>query len=538
MKYTSNHEKLNISEKLDENKIFINGNNFNFIASNVKSEKYEFLRDELKNFLLKKKEILNDKVEIIMLEYELTKPLISSELVYIDLRYWKNGIIDDNRFPRDKYTGLFYYPASSLKGMLRDAAEYDEFYKRIENKYVESKNEYKEIYNYLFGEIKNDDDGNAGNLRVYPIFFKRTKIEHFTPLDENRTPKLPLSVEAIPEKEKFYIFLEILLKDKKYEYNDIIKELIDFLFTEIGIGSKNRLGYGRAKKIGEVSDAYKGKYENINFKLGMEDKKYGLKEIKVEFISLDNIHISSGEYKMEYIDDFVIKDKHGIPFIPSTSFKGALRNAFVNLDFKNIKEIFGNEHDNDNIKKGTVYFNDLKIKYFPVSITEYEVFYYLNNKKRDEYRVEFNSSIKITSKVIYIKKSNKKIDFNENIKINGVTIKTKKIDKDKYLVSPQDYYYLINNNMVIKHSNKIDKDSGTASGKDGNIFIYELIPRGTIFETSIIIDNGKLNIEEAEIEELFKKAFLYLSTAGIGGKKSRGSGRIVPLRFYYNSKGE
>lgn len=101
---------------------------------------------------------------------------------------------------------------------------------------------------------------------------------------------------------------------------------------------------------------------------------------------------------------------------------------------------------------------------------------------------------------------------------------------DKFLkriviVSDKLFSHIVNDNLEVRTSVRIDPETGTAA--EGALFTYEAIPRGTIlgFEMVIDIDTRKGD-DVKSIVNLIKETFPYLKLLGLGGMGTRGFGRV------------
>lgn len=88
----------------------------------------------------------------------------------------------------------------------------------------------------------------------------------------------------------------------------------------------------------------------------------------IEFFS--NWHCGSGLAAGADVDALVIKDKHGLPYVPGRTLKGLLRDAASTLcdDTETINDIFGVSGDNDGHKTGLSFFTNATL---PVDERQY-----------------------------------------------------------------------------------------------------------------------------------------------------------------------
>lgn len=63
------------------------------------------------------------------------------------------------------------------------------------------------------------------------------------------------------------------------------------------------------------------------------------------------------------LDSIVLRDKDGLPYIPGRTFKGLLRDAYLECGYKNDKNIFGHKKGHtENLATGSLRFNSLRVK--------------------------------------------------------------------------------------------------------------------------------------------------------------------------------
>ena len=110
--------------------------------------------------------------------------------------------------------------------------------------------------------------------------------------------------------------------------------------------------------------------------------------------------------------------------------------------------------------------------------------------------------------------------------------------KNIVIVSDKLFSHLVNDNLEVRTSVRIDPTTGTAA--EGALFTYEAIPRGTILGFEIFIDTRKEGNNEnktnQDIEKLIEATFKYLKIIGLGGLGTRGFGRIEVFNLNDNEK--
>ncbi|MGQ9720274.1 MAG: type III-B CRISPR module RAMP protein Cmr4 [Candidatus Jordarchaeum sp.] len=261
-------------------------------------------------------------------------------------------------------------------------------------------------------------------------------------------------------------------------------------------------------------------------------------------ISLDPVHIGSGEYRLGRADNTIVRDPTtNVPKIPGTSIAGVIR-AYAEIAKKedsakfqsvNIEEIFGTE-----TQQGMVRFYDSQILFFPVTsiqgtvwITTKELIEYWLVDVKDKNGEKLKIPDKVQDKAYVMKGIDDSKPFNlgwlmlelqsiSDGKETTLPSKLSKFVKRIVIVSDKLFSHIINDNLEIKTSVRIDPETGTA--KEGALFTYEAIPRGTVFGFEVVIDKRRGIVNDADT--LIKSTFPYLKLLGVGGLGTRGFGRI------------
>jgi len=202
---------------------------------------------------------------------------------------------------------------------------------------------------------------------------------------------------------------------------------------------------------------------------------------------------------------------------------------------KEIKKYFGDED-----RQGILRFYDAQILLFPVSsiqgtvwITTKELLEYwfgeVKNQNVDKLLIQ--EDIKDRAYAI------KGIDIDKPLNLGWLLLEVNSITDNKEVVLPDNltnfvkrivlvsdrlFSQIVNDNLEVRTSVKIDPETGTAEA--GKLFTYEAIPRGTVLGFEISFDKRR---EKADsIEQLIESTFSYLKLLGIGGLGTRGFGRI------------
>jgi CRISPR-associated protein Cmr4 len=254
-------------------------------------------------------------------------------------------------------------------------------------------------------------------------------------------------------------------------------------------------------------------------------------------ITLDPVHIGAGGYRLGRVDNTIVREPAtDVPKIPGTSLAGVIRaladlvkteddNNAKRFNGINIDETFGNEN-----KQGMVRVYDGQIVFFPVSSSEGTV--WITTKELLEYWL---SEIKIPQEIKDEAYAIKGISCNY-INLGWLLVEVKNNDNVKTVVLPGKlnnfltrivivsdklFSHLVNDNLEVRTSVRIDPETGTAA--DTALFTYEAIPRGTVIAFESIIDSRKDN---NNIDQLIKATFPYIKLLGLGGMGTRGFGRV------------
>ena len=281
----------------------------------------------------------------------------------------------------------------------------------------------------------------------------------------------------------------------------------------------------------------------------------GLKPKKIYARALDPIRIGAGGYRLGRVDNTIVRDPAtDIPKIPGTSIAGVVR-AFAeivkeddkkkedsNKKLKNIdtEEVFGTES-----KKSILRFYDGQIILFPVSsiqgtvwITTKELIEYWCERIKDEKGEKIEIPEEMGNEVYAIKG----IDTERPLNLGWLLLDIKKPENGQELVLPSGmdkwvkrvvvvseklFSHIVNDNLEVRTSVKIDPETGTAEA--GKLFTYEAIPRGTVLGFEIGIDNALVEqrgINPDVVNDIIKGVSPYFKNLGTGGMGTRGFGRL------------
>ncbi|WP_026485656.1 type III-B CRISPR module RAMP protein Cmr4 [Caldanaerobius polysaccharolyticus] len=277
---------------------------------------------------------------------------------------------------------------------------------------------------------------------------------------------------------------------------------------------------------------------------------------KVYARTLDPVHIGEGGYRLGRVDNTIVRDPAtDVPKIPGTSMAGVTKEFYIiylmetDKSCKNsrdnaeeeVKSYFGDEQ-----KQGMIRFYDGQIIFFPVSSSQGTV--WITTRELLEYWFEDNEEIKII--LNNIKDDNVKdsacaikgIESDGLLNLGWILLEVRKdligsdvtlpdVDnwvKKVVVVSDKLFSHIVNDNLEIRTSVRIDPETGTA--EEGALFTYEAIPRGTVLGFEIGIDKRK-NVKKdvknlEEIISIIDHVSPYFKLLGIGGMGTRGFGRI------------
>ncbi len=296
-------------------------------------------------------------------------------------------------------------------------------------------------------------------------------------------------------------------------------------------------------------------------------------------LTLDPVHVGAGGHRLGSVDNTIVREPAtDVPKIPGTSLAGAIKeyvtiyyleknNAHIREEAeKEAEKYFGTEK-----KQGLLRFYDGQIVLFPVQSIKGTV--WVTTKDLLDYWVNSANPAQSDEKTLklpedlgnnaYILKwdSENKINENEGINLGWLLLNVNNATGGKVslpdnlnkwikrivVVSDKLFSHLVNDNLEVRTSVKID--SATGAAKDGALFTYEAIPRGTVLAFEVYKDwrrseDGTGNDAKAEkakdeltgspgsggrtddIDQALEKAFKYLELLGIGGMGTRGFGRI------------
>ena len=276
---------------------------------------------------------------------------------------------------------------------------------------------------------------------------------------------------------------------------------------------------------------------------------------KIYVRALDPVHIGAGGYRLGRVDNTIVRDPAtDVPKIPGTSIAGVVR-AFAEIvkkedekegdaskkKLKNVdlEKVFGNKPETSEAKKGILRFYDGQIIFFPVSsiqgtvwITTKELieYWFGEIKDKDGNKIQIPDEVKDAAYAI------KGINTDKSLNLGWLLLKVESVDDGKEIVLPSEmdkwvkrivvisdklFSHIINDNLEVRTSVRIDPETGTAEA--GKLFTYEAIPRGTVLGFEIGVDKHRNNVD---VNEIIKAVSPYFKNLGIGGMGTRGFGRL------------
>ncbi|WP_457557367.1 type III-B CRISPR module RAMP protein Cmr4 [Candidatus Harpocratesius sp.] len=277
--------------------------------------------------------------------------------------------------------------------------------------------------------------------------------------------------------------------------------------------------------------------------------------------ALDPVHIGAGAYKLARVDNAIVRDPTTeVPKIPGTTIAGVFREYYKQFleestnqenQHLSIDEIFGTDKF-----KGKMRFYDGEIIFFPVSSISGIVwlstksllqywFKKVNSSESQDAETIITLPTEINDNFIYPLIG---LDNLQSLNLGWLLLECKKLEnynnekvlipeiliqylKKIVIVSEKLFSHIINDNLEVRTSVSID--SATGAAKDGALFTYEAIPRGTIFGFEIGYDK-MLNISnetKSQIDWIINAVRPYIKILGVGGMGTRGFGRINILKY-------
>ena len=294
----------------------------------------------------------------------------------------------------------------------------------------------------------------------------------------------------------------------------------------------------------------------------MSENMNNLKPKKIYARAIDPVHIGAGGYRLGRVDNTIVRDPAtDVPKIPGTSIAGVIR-AFYTVYLMENDDECKNKSDEkekekcaeektklifgDETKKGILRFYDGQIIFFPVSSIQGTV--WITTKDLVEYwfgEREDSNRMKLPDKVDNKAYAIKGINSDKCLNLGWLLLEVKSPDSENEIVLLSDidtwvkrivivsdklFSHIVNDNLEVRTSVKIDPETGTA--EDGKLFTYEAIPRGTVLGFEIGIDKAmakQRDINDNIVDSIISAVSLYVENLDIGGMGTRGFGRLKIL---------
>ncbi len=291
-----------------------------------------------------------------------------------------------------------------------------------------------------------------------------------------------------------------------------------------------------------------------------------MKQETIFFYALDPTHIGAGGYRLGRVDNTVLRDAGSqLPKIPGSSISGACRSAAIyslpeaererairyaretNQQVKErghrgkedpVARIFGFAEGDDegSSRIGMVSFRDAHIFAFPVST--------MNGPRwvttapllqeagcRDVPRPDNEMQILVQEKA----NTGSRLNLGWlllNTRAVGIPFPEKllrhdpmnQIQRQLIVVDENLFASIVNANLEVRTSVSIDFETG--AGKDGALFTYEAVPRGTLYQSIVCFDDDRYPEEAESGIALVKRAMILATQLGFGGMTTRGFGRM------------
>ncbi len=313
------------------------------------------------------------------------------------------------------------------------------------------------------------------------------------------------------------------------------------------------------------------------------------------FLTLEPLHIGTKEMALGRVDNTIVRDEaSGLPKIPATSLAGATRSAtaihypnkfMLAVSTAGGKTVYGSctsrgtsavegtcgERDcpvcipygfsNPDLRSLTsmVQFQDSHILFYPVAtmvgpvwITSLGILRNLVesnilpadglNLKIAENSYQIQTEVSSTGKLnigwVLLNVAEKSSPLTKS----GKDILRKQGISEEILsrlvVVPSSLFgHLVNNNLEVRTSNSIDNITGTV--KQGALFTYEAVPRGTVFwsqavykePSNFMLDGKPLEQGMLWVQQQVELGLRTLNPMGLGGMVTRGMGRVSVLNL-------
>jgi len=321
-----------------------------------------------------------------------------------------------------------------------------------------------------------------------------------------------------------------------------------------------------------------------------EERKKSYETYICTGLALDPVHVGTGGTWLGRVDNTIVRDPvTQIPKIPGSSLAGVIR-TYAAMNLENTRKAdkrdkpyypdcagqgggdtghcgqancpictvfgFAKGKDESGGFAGLAGFSDMHVLLFPVATSQGPKWV---TSPIALYQIGLNVEAP-EQENIYCNQANGHLNLgwlylktNKLEKVNEIVEKLKELKVDQYLrdrlciVSDKLFTHIVNSNLEVRTSVAIDPAIGAA--KEGALFTYEALPRGTVMVWEVICRNpSHFGIKDKEkhqdiqdinavasIEEVcdvVRNADKYLEHLGIGGMGSRGMGRLEVLGYF------
>ncbi|NIA09295.1 MAG: type III-B CRISPR module RAMP protein Cmr4 [Nitrospiraceae bacterium] len=308
-------------------------------------------------------------------------------------------------------------------------------------------------------------------------------------------------------------------------------------------------------------------------------------------MALDPIHVGTGGTRLGRVDNAIVRDPvTKIPKIPGSSLAGVMR-AYVAMHYENSRNTqerskpyypdcagqgggdsghcvqvdcpvctvfgFAKDRDSEGGFAGLAGFSDMHVLLFPVASQLGPQWITSPIALRQTGITEFSELGDLPEQeVVYTKADGGAVQSWLNLgwlflpvktdwqQLNNIIIqKINEFGIPNYIVShlgvvsDKLFTHIVNSNLEVRTSVSIDPTTGSA--REGALFTYEALPRGTVLVWEITCRNPKhfkINGQQVtavespeEVKDVVAEAYPHLEHLGIGGMGSRGMGRLRVL---------
>ena len=292
-------------------------------------------------------------------------------------------------------------------------------------------------------------------------------------------------------------------------------------------------------------------------------------------VTIDPLHIGAGGYRLGRVDNTIVRDPAtDLPKFPGTSISGVCRNyAIYALNDKSEKDLAEkcalgtglDDKEKNNCGKcvicktfgfangktqqsqvGKVKFFDGSITAFPVStlagpvwVTTASILKRINSSEVEEpgekelfinFELPGQKEENLRLNLGWLYLSCKKKEFSLPEEITGETPGEE--IASRLVVAPEWLFpEIVNSNLEVRTSVSIDFKTGAADS--GKLFTYEAVPRATLIQFDVVIDEQRCSdsFTVDKIKKIVAGGMKLFEPLGLGGMNTRGFGRIKILNL-------